>query len=130
MNENVLNISKRDLDADGYYIGPVDVSELLDGSIEIAADLGWVKFKTSLRARYKIRSQAGSGIEAGGGIKAGWGIKAGSGIEAKWILTPLRIFAGLCLWRLPNPEEMEIRGELRGGTIAHGTHVTTEEVTS
>ena len=82
MNENVLNISKRDLDADGYYIGPVDVSELLDGSIEIAADLGWVKFKTSLRARYKIRSQAGSGIEAGGGIKAG------EGFEAVWGMKP------------------------------------------
>jgi hypothetical protein len=73
--------------------------------------------------------KAGSGIEAGLGIKAGSGIEAGEGIEAGWgirakkrIRVKLRIFAGLCGWRLPTPEEMEIRCEkLTGGMVACGT---------
>jgi hypothetical protein len=77
--------------------------------------------------------EAGSGIEAGLGIEAGWGIEAGLGIEAgwgieaKWFDIKLRIFAGLCMSRLPRPEELEIRGELRQGIIAHGTHVQPAE---
>ena len=79
--------------------------------------------------------KAGEGIQAGDGIKAVWGIEAGLGIEAgegieagfsivaKHISARLRIFAGLCMWRVPDPSEMEIRGEIRSGTIAHGTHV-------
>ena len=32
----------------------------------------------------------------------------------------LRIFAGLCLWRLPNPDEQIIAAESVVGTVAHG----------
>jgi hypothetical protein len=87
--ENILHITAADLDADNVYIGGADVSGY-DGSIEIAADLGVVRFKASLVAKLRIRALAGSGIEAdsgikaGRGIEAGWGIKAGSGIEAGW----------------------------------------------
>jgi len=78
--------------------------------------------------------EAGSGIEAGGGIKAGGGIEAGSGIEAGWgisaktISSKLRIFAGLCLWRLPTKEECQIRAKLLSGTIAFGELVEPVEL--
>ena len=196
-----LVITQDLLNANGEYIGADEVSQF-DGHIEIAADLGVVKFSAGLRATGRIRSgagsgikagegieagsgikagdgieagwgikagwgieagdgikagggieagdgiEAGSGIEAGEGIEAGWGIKAGSGIEAgegikagegieagggikaglsinsKTVAAGLRIFAGLYMWRIPEPQEMEIKAELRGGTIAHGNHVT------
>ena len=66
---------------------------------------------------------AGEDITAGLGIEAGWGIKAGFSISAKFVVARLRIFVGLCPWRLPKPEECELRAELRGGTLAFGTHV-------
>jgi hypothetical protein len=59
------------------------------------------------------------------GIEAGWGIKAGLSITCKRRLSvALRVFAGLCLWKLPSREEMEIRcGKLESGTISFGTLV-------
>ena len=68
--------------------------------------------------------KAGCGIKAGDGIEAGLGIKAGLSIDSKTVAARLRIFVGLCMWRIPEPQEMEIRAELRCGTIAHGNHVT------
>ncbi|MFG1454547.1 hypothetical protein V5F44_20190, partial [Xanthobacter sp. V2C-8] len=65
---------------DGQYIGQ-DVSDW-HGHIEIAADLGWVRFSGSIHASGRILALAGSGIEAGLGIKAGWGIEAGEGIKS------------------------------------------------
>ena len=130
-----LVITQDLLNANGEYIGADEVSQF-DGHIEIAADLGVVKFSAGLRATGRIRSGAGSGIKAGEGIEAGEGIKAGEGIEAgggikaglsinsKTVAAGLRIFAGLYMWRIPEPQEMEIKAELRGGTIAHGNHVT------
>jgi len=100
---------------DGVYIGP-DVSAW-QGHIEIAAELGRIKFSGAISARGKIFAQAGSGIEAG------WGIEAGRGIVSKWLSCRLRIFAGLVNWRLPEPGEDEIRAEIRGGTVALGTVV-------
>ena len=160
----VLKITATDLDEDNFYIGSENVADF-DGTIEIAALLGCVKFKGHLKAKFSIIAYPGSGIEAGEGIEAGWGIKAGwsieaglgikagwgieagsgikaglgieagSGIEAgdgieaglsivaKWVSSRLRIFAGLVLWRLPTDAELEIRAELRSGTIAYGVHV-------
>ena len=110
------------------------------GKIEIANGLGLVSF-ISLEASYSIIAEAGSGIkagwriEAGSGIEAGWGIKAGEGIkagsgikagwgiEAKWLSIELRIFAGLCLWRLPTPKEMEIKAKIKRGTVCFGNVV-------
>lgn len=58
---------------------------------------------------------------AGSGIKAGLAIRCGATITAQ-----LRIFAGLCLWRLPSLEEREIRcRRLEGGTVAFGDLVET-----
>lgn len=57
------------------------------------------------------------------GIKAGEGIEAGLSSTSEWISVWQRIFAGLCMWRLPDPGETEIRAEIRFGTIAFGTHV-------
>jgi hypothetical protein len=50
------------------------------------------------------------------------GIEAGSWICCKAKLTvKLRIFAGLCIWRLPKPEEQVIEcAELTEGTVCFG----------
>jgi len=118
---------------DGIYIGTVALDNFI-GHIHIAAHLGTVFFK-AIKASGRIRAEAGSGIKAGSGIEAGLGIKAGEGIEAgsgieaglsviaKWVNCPLRIFVGLCLWREPAADEMELRAELRNGTLCFGTHV-------
>jgi len=108
------------------------------GKIEIDANLGWVKF-ASIKARFSIVALSGSGIEVGLGIKAGWGIEAGLGIEAgsgikagwgikaKFVSVKLRIFAGICSWRLPTPAEMEIRAEVRSGAVCFGNVVKPEK---
>ena len=133
-----LIITRADLDDTNTYVGATDVSDFA-GHIEIAADLGHVHFTGSLRAAGSVRALAGSGIKAGSGIEAGWGIEAGSGIEAGWgieaglsvsakfVAVRLRIFAGLCLWRQPTREEMQIRAEVRSGTVAFGEVVAPVE---
>lgn len=129
-----FKITRADLNDRNEYVGATDVSDY-DGHIEIDADLGCVKFRASISAKGRIRAlsgtgiEAGAGIEAGYGIEAGWGIEAGTGIEAglsiasKWVSVRLRIFAGMCSWKFPPPDEMEVRAEIRSGTIAFGTHV-------
>ena len=107
----ILKITKADIDKDGYYKEP---SVDFDGRIEIDANLGWVRFKKFVRAKSSIIAKAGSGIEAGEGIEAGWGI------EGKTIASKLRIFAGLCIWRMPTAEEKQIRAKLIEGEIAYG----------
>jgi hypothetical protein len=112
---STLHITREMVAPDGTYTGP-DVSDW-QGHIRIAADLGTVRFPGALRATLSITADAGSGIEAGDGIEAGFSL------TAKWVSARLRIFVGLCMWRLPSPDECEVRAELRGGTIAHGTLV-------
>ena len=123
MTTTALTITKADLDADNTYTGTADVNDW-QGDIAISADLGWVKFTTSLRASGSIRAEAGAGIEAGWGIKAGAGIEAGFQIVGKWVAAKLRIFAGTCLWRNPSLKERQICAELREGVIAFGEHST------
>ena len=122
-------ITADDIDGDGNFTGilPLDDEGFFVGHIKIAAKLGYVTFSGHLLVRGRIAAMAGSGIKAGLGIKAGEGIKAGFSINAQWLSSRLRIFAGLCLCRLPTPEEMEVRAELRGGVIAFGTHVPPTE---
>ena len=71
--------------------------------------------------------KAGWGIEAGWGIKAGWGIEAGEGIKCQKTLSfKLRLFAGLCIWRLPTSKEMEVRcAKKEGGEVIHGNLIET-----
>ena len=58
---------------DGQYIkGALE----FDGHVEIAENLGWVKF-VRIAVKGWLLGGVGTGIEAGEGIKAGWGIKAG-----------------------------------------------------
>ena len=54
---------------DGEYIGP-DVSDW-EGHIEIAANLGTVRFAGAIAATGLICALPGAGIEAGGSIMAG-----------------------------------------------------------
>ena len=93
-------------------MGAAQTETVVEGGLEV---VGNVFVAGSLRVH--------GGIKAVDGIKAGMGIKAGWGIEAGWVQCSLRIFAGLVAWRLPEPHELEIRAELRGGTIAHGVLV-------
>ena len=74
MSNVILKITKEMLDAENNYIGEQSVSDF-DGSIEISAALGYVRFG-SVKVSGFIIALAGSGI------KAGWGIEAGSGIES------------------------------------------------
>jgi len=117
-----LKITKADLNDSGEYIGATDVAGYA-GHIEIDANLGWVKFAASVAAKGRIRALAGSSIKAGCGIKAGWGIEAGFSITAKWISVSLRIFVGMCNWRQPTADEMQVRAEVRQGIVALGTVV-------
>ena len=80
-----------------------------------------IKAGSSIEAGDGIK--AGDGIEAGDGIKAGWGIEAGFSITAKWISVSLRIFVGMCNWRQPTADEMQVRAEVRQGIVALGTVV-------
>ena len=136
---------------DGLYIGPSLAN--VEGDITVATNLGWFTVEGPIAATGNICIERGTGIKAGEGIaaglgikagngitagwgitageditaglgiEAGWGIKAGFSISAKFVVARLRIFVGLCPWRLPKPEECELRAELRGGTLAFGTHV-------
>ena len=126
-----LVLTSSDFDKDNDYIGGHDLTAL-QMHLEIDAELGFVKFKSLVVAGY-ILAKAGSGIKAGWGIEAGEGIKAGWGIEAGWWIickttlnTSLRIFAGLCLWRLPEPNEKKIScGKLESGEVCYGDLVET-----
>jgi len=111
-------ITKEQLDHNNNYIGSVDLGNF-KGNLEAEDNLGYVRFK-HLKILGSIYFGAGSGIEAGDGIEAGFGI------AGKTISSDLRIFAGLCLWRLPEPEEMKIRAKLLKGTIAFGELVEPE----
>ena len=117
MNTHI--ITKDQIDAEGYYTG---ASAAFDGHLEIAANLGTVRFKLSVSAKGSIIATAGSGIEAGWGIKAGSGIEAGWGIEVK-----LRVFAGLCIWRIPTEEEQTVTCKKFTGTLAYGKLVETSK---
>lgn len=96
----------------GEYIGP-DVSDY-EGHIEIAADLGRVRFAGSISVKGRIRALAGEGIEAGLVIKS------------KRLSANPRIFAGLVNWRKIAPGEDHISAEILSGTVALGTVVTPE----
>ena len=112
----ILKITKADIQDGKYIKGAVD----FDGHVEIDENLGYVFF-ASLKATGYIYAKAGSGIEAGCGIEAGEGIEAGNTINVK-----LRIFAGLIIWRKPEPSEMGIRCKrLESGEICYGTLIET-----
>jgi len=91
-----------------------------EGNVEIAENLGCVKFGYGLVVTGYIYAKAGTGIEAGWGIKAGEGIKAGTGIVtwyyggivSKWVIS-LRIAVGFYL----GPDKVQtIKAEIRKET--------------
>ena len=108
-----LKLTRKDFDASMRYAANDGILDH-DGNIEIEASLGYVTFRR-LRAKGWILAEAGTGIEAG------WGVRCKLTLSFR-----LRLFAGLCIWRLPTAEEMEVRcGKLEGGTIVHGTLIET-----
>ena len=125
-----LRITKADLNEYNEYAASRDLD--FDGHIEIAASLGCVKVRGFISAAGCLGIKAGSGIEAGFGIEAGLGIKAGSGIKAGWgieaglqitakmITAKLRIFAGICIWKIPSSTEMTISAQRVEGTVSFG----------
>ena len=108
-----------------------EISEILPGTKHIFA-AGRLVLKINVCVDGAIQAgegiKAARGIEAGEGIKAARGIEAGEGIEAGLAVTcklaitvRLRIFAGICGWRLPREEETKITcAEVKSGTVAHG----------
>ena len=115
-----FTIKKEHLNDKNEYVGDVDLSDF-NGNIISDENLGFVKLK-SIKVSGFILFKAGSGIKAGEGIEAGGGIEAGLSISAQIISTPLRIFAGLCLWRNPTGDEIKVRAKriCGGGVIAFG----------
>ena len=100
-------ITKADLNESNEYIGKTDLSNY-NGSVTSDPNLGYIKVK-AIRVTGWISLSTGCGIEAG------------EGIVCKWISSRLRIFAGLCLCRLPTKEEQQIVcEELREGKICFG----------
>ena len=113
-----LVIGKKDLNEENFY---TEQNIDFDGAVEFEAGLGRVKIAGQIRATRYIFAGAGTGIKAGMGIRAGEGIEAGLSIVCKTLNAKLRIFAGLCIWRMPNAEEMQIRCErLESGEICYG----------
>ena len=113
-------ITKDMLDKDNAYIGEVDLSDF-NGSLELAEGLGWVRFKRRLKVKGYIVARAGTGISAGWGISAAFSIQCKADLRVK-----LRVFAGLCPWRLPKAEELKIIcRRLLSGQVAHGELVQT-----
>jgi len=108
-----------------------DIGVVLEGHLDIAAGLGWVRF-VRLCVRGRIRALAGSGIKAGSGIEAGWGIEAGLSITcAADLHTTHRVFAGLAIWKAAVTEE-ESRVTCRAfhGILAFGALVETDKATA
>ena len=55
-------------------------------------------------------------------MRGGGSVGAGQSIRCRPISVRLRIFAGLCPWRLPTEAEQEIVcQEIVSGAVAHGT---------
>ena len=79
---NVTKITEADLDESGYY--KHSASLVVDGHVDIGANLGTVNFHDSLIAKGGVIAEAGSGIKAGSSIEAGDGIQASRGIQAGW----------------------------------------------
>ena len=147
-----MRITKADLDKNGYYAASdsleSDESIEIDADLGTVRLRGYLKTKLSIVAAAGSGIKAGWGIEAGWGIKAAWGIKAGKGIEAgegiaagkgieagwgieaglgikagKDISVKLRVFAGICMWRIPTTEEMTITAQRIEGNVAFGNLV-------
>ena len=127
-----LKITKADLNERNEYTRSRDLE--FEGHIEVEASLGLVSVLGFIRAAGGLSIEAGSSIKAGESIEARESIKAGLSIEAREsikaglsirckakLTVKLRIFAGLCTWRLPKPEEQIIEcAELTQGTVCFG----------
>ena len=150
-------ITKADIGADGYFTdthliveGTLTVEAGVYLQVRGRIEAGWgIKAGWGIEAGGGIKAgggiEAGWGIKAGGGIEAGWGIEAGEGIKAglgieagegikagltitaKWLSVKLRIFAGICGWKIPAREEQVIDAEVRSGLVAHGVVVRSKE---
>lgn len=96
---NTTKITRADLNERNEY--KASASLAVEGHLEIEEGLGCVRFAGSLSASGHIYAKAGSGIEAGLGIEAGWSVRCKAVLSSG-----LRIFAGLCNWRLPTEDEM------------------------
>jgi hypothetical protein len=115
-----LKITKADLNERNEYARSRDLE--FEGHIEIEANLGQVVVLGFIRTAGYLGIAIRSGVEAGGSIEAAWSIEAGFSVQCKLsISAKRRIFAGLCAWRLPEPEQQVIEcAELAQGTVCSG----------
>lgn len=118
---DTLKITKADLNERNEYA----VADSLEfrGSVEVEANLGVVRIRGRAIVVGALSVNAGSSLEVGGSLKVGLSI------TAKWISCEFRIFAGLCDWKIPSPEEMRINAEVRKGIVCFG-EVMKPEITT
>ena len=109
-------LTKHDFDAQGYYCGELDLSQVLEASIEIEGDLGCCRFRRSLHVRGSIHTRAGSGISAGEGISAKGDLTVG-----------YRIFVGIARWlKVAIGAQREVRcRRLVSGEVCYGDLIET-----
>jgi len=88
---------------------------------DIVSDFGSVVAGRAIAAMWSVT--AALHIVAGRGVMAGLSVKAGLSVCAQWVLSNNLTFDGPGEWRTLSAEEIKIRAELRGGTIAYGVHV-------
>ena len=154
---DTLKITKADLNERNEYA--VADSLEFRGSVEVEANLGVVRIRGRAIVVGALSVNAGSSLEVGGSLKVGsslevggslevgsslevgWSLEVGESLEvggslkvglsitAKWISCEFRIFAGLCDWKIPSPEEMRINAEVRKGIVCFG-EVMKPEITT
>ena len=148
---DTLKITKADLNERNEYA----VADSLEfrGSVEVEANLGVVRIRGRAIVVGALSVNAGSSLEVGGSLEVGsslevgwslevgeslevgWSLKVGGSLKvglsitAKWISCEFRIFAGLCDWKIPSPEEMRINAEVRKGIVCFG-EVMKPEITT
>ena len=100
------------------------------GSLKVGSSLevgGSLEVGSSLEVGWSL--EVGESLEVGWSLKVGGSLKVGLSITAKWISCEFRIFAGLCDWKIPSPEEMRINAEVRKGIVCFG-EVMKPEITT
>jgi len=110
----------------GTYSGIVAREDVVAGldvrsGRDIVSDFGSIVAGRAIRATWSVT--AALHIVARRGVMAGLSVKAGISVCAQWVYSNNLIFNGPGEWRTLSADEMEIRAELRGGTIAYGTHI-------
>ena len=127
-NMKTIVIDRANLNSRNYYIG----NAWLNGNVEIAPNLGLVKFPFGLNAAGCIHAGVGTGIKSSRSVSAGLYIEVGMGISAKWgVQAGTNITTGMGI--LSN-EDVKAGRNIRasqgikaGGSISAGMDISANE---